>query len=215
VGCTLSGSSSVFIVFLIGESHFGVFNLKSENFLNMFIHCKLMMATKKSQKTSSPIFKVPYRIFLSHSSKDKNFVNLITVMSKLIDIDVYRYDHDIQPGVNIAEKLKQAIKKSDAMIVLLSEESQFSPYVHQEIGMAEISNKPIIPLVQIGLGHDCLAMLQGREHIPFDFNNPIDSLSKLDKHLRILVNKKQSEQYEKVVAILLLLIIIICATSKK
>ena len=174
-----------------------------------------MMATKKSQKTSSPIFKVPYRIFLSHSSKDKNFVNLITVMSKLIDIDVYRYDHDIQPGVNIAEKLKQAIKKSDAMIVLLSEESQFSPYVHQEIGMAEISNKPIIPLVQIGLSQDCLAMLQGREFIPFDFNNPIDSLSKLDKHLRILVNKKQSEQYEKVVAILLLLIIIICATSKK
>ena len=179
----------------------------------MTIHCKLMMATKKSQKASVPSFRTPYRIFLSHSSKDKDFVNLITLMAKLIDIDVYRYDHDVQPGMNVAEKLKQAIRKSDAMIVLLSEASQFSPYVHQEIGMADISNKPIIPLVQTGLGQDSLAMLQGREYIPFDFNNPIESLSKLDAHLRKLVNKKQSENYQKVIAILLLLAAIIYTIS--
>lgn len=173
-----------------------------------------MMQTKKSQKVTGPSFKTPYQIFLSHSSKDKKFVDTITSFAKLIDIKVYRYDHDIQPGVNLSDKLKQAMKKADAFIVLLSEASQFSPYVHQEIGMAEISNKPIIPLVQEGLNQDCLAMLQGKEYIPFDFNNPMDSLSKLNNHLKKLVRKKQSEQYQKITSVILLIILIIYAKSR-
>jgi len=84
------------------------------------------METKKSKNDTISNFNVQYRIFLSHSHKDKDFVDLITIMSKLIDINVYRYDHDIQPGKNIADKLKEAIRKSDAMIVLLSETSQLS-----------------------------------------------------------------------------------------
>jgi len=74
--------------------------------------------------------------------------------------------------------------------------------------MAEISDKPIIPLVQTGIDKDCLAMLQGREYISFDFNNPISSLSKLEKYLKKMANRKKSEQIQKIVAVLLLIIII-------
>ena len=63
-----------------------------------------------------------------------------------------------------------------------------------------------------GLG---LGLLLGREYIPFDFNNPIGSLSKLHRHLRILSNRKQTEYNEKLFLALLLLIGIIYESSKQ
>ncbi|ATZ61637.2 MAG: toll/interleukin-1 receptor domain-containing protein [Methanosarcinales archaeon Met12] len=135
-----------------------------------------------------------YKIFLSHSSVDRDWVEWITVNAKNIGIDVYLYEHDHQPGTLIADKLKRAIRDSDTLVVLLTHNSQFSSYVQQEIGFAEASGKRIIPLVQPGIQEQSLAMLEGREYIPFDFYNPEKALSTLLRYLQQLKKVKENEQ---------------------
>lgn len=115
----------------------------------------------------------------------------------------------------IADKIKQAIKQSDAFVVLLTDNSQYSPYVQQEIGFAEAHQKPIIPLVQPGIKEKCLAMLMGREYIPLNFDNPVESLKSLHTSLKKLKKIKESEDFQKALAILILIIILYLASKEK
>ncbi|MCL0080189.1 toll/interleukin-1 receptor domain-containing protein [Dehalococcoidia bacterium] len=135
-----------------------------------------------------------YKIFLSHSSPDADWVKWIAVNAKDIGVDVYLYEHDVQPGMPIAEKIKQAIGDSDALVVLLTSNSQFSAYVQQEIGFTEASGKPIIPLVQPGIAQQSLAMLEGREYILFDFYDPNNALVTLLTYLQQLKEAKENQR---------------------
>lgn len=135
-----------------------------------------------------------YKVFLSHSSKDSAWVNWITENTRRVGVEVYCYEHDSQPGKLIAEKLKAAIEERDALLVLLTVNSRISAYVQQEIGFAEHAGKLIIPLVQPGVGPESLAMLEGREYIPFDYQNPQQALSKLLPHLQKLKEGKENQQ---------------------
>lgn len=120
-----------------------------------------------------------YKIFLSHSSADKNFAKSIYDNAKNIGFDVYLYEQDLQPGTLVAEKVKRNIQDSDAFVVLITPNSESSAYVQQEIGCAVDADKPVIPLVQPDTQKRSLAMLEGIEYIPLDLNNPNDALSKL------------------------------------
>ncbi|MGH9426947.1 MAG: toll/interleukin-1 receptor domain-containing protein [Terriglobia bacterium] len=125
-----------------------------------------------------------YRVFLSHSSTDARWVKWIAANAQQVGIEVYLYEHDPQPGRLLADKVQAAIQSSDALVVLLTGNSQFSAYVQQEIGAAKALNKPVIPLVQPGINQATLAMLQGVEYIPFDFRNPQAALTTLLQHLQ-------------------------------
>jgi len=127
---------------------------------------------------------MPYTIFLSHSAADAAWVKWIKANAHQVGIEVYLYEHDPQPGRLVADKVQDAIKACDALVVLLTGNSQFSPYVQQEVGAAKALNKRVIPLVQPGIGQSSLAMLQGVEYIPFDFCNPQPALSTLLGHLQ-------------------------------
>jgi len=98
-------------------------------------------------------------------------------------------------------------------MVLLTKNSQFSPYVQQEIGMAKAKNKLIIPLVEPGLSATCLAMLQGTEYISFDRSKPQDSLSRLLAYLNRL--KESREQDNAILFAFGALLTIAILTSKK
>jgi nucleoside 2-deoxyribosyltransferase len=155
-----------------------------------------------------------YKVFLSHSTADRNWVEWIAQNAAELGVEVYLYEHDSQPGVPIAEKIKQAIQSSDALVVLLTGDSQSSSYVHQEIGFAEAKGKTIIPLVQPGVDEQRLSMLVGREYIPFDFHKPQEALSTLMNHLQKLKAAKSSGQ-----AVLLglggLILLALLASDKK
>jgi hypothetical protein len=96
---------------------------------------------------------------LSHSSVDATWVKWIAANAQQVGIQVYLYEHDPRPGRLVANKLQAAIRSSDALVVLLTTKTQFSPYVQQEIGAAKGLNKPVIPLVQPGVSEKSLAML--------------------------------------------------------
>jgi len=134
-----------------------------------------------------------YNVFLSHSGADQGWVQWIANNAHSIDINVYMYEHDIQPGISIAAKVQTAINDCQALVVLLTLNSEYSPYVQQEIGFAQAKGKPIIPLVQPGVSPKCLAMLEGVEYIPFNPENPELALSHLLDYLGTLKEARETD----------------------
>jgi len=116
-------------------------------------------------------------IFFSHGTPNYPIAEYFKNQLEQMDSSVYLFEHDQQPGQDITNKLQKRIDASDILFVLLTKQSQSSSYVQQEIGYAEKAKKPIIPFVEAGTDPHALGMLTGREHIPFDPNNPDRSLS--------------------------------------
>jgi len=135
-----------------------------------------------------------YNIFLSHSEVDQKWVKWIADNARNIDINVYMYEYDIQPGTSIAAKVQSAIENCQALVVLLTPNSEYSPYVQQEIGFAHTKDKPIIPLVQPGVSQRCLAMLTGAEYITFNPNSPESALSQLLGYFKKLKEVRETDQ---------------------
>ena len=122
-------------------------------------------------------------IFFSHGSTDYPFGELFKNQLEQMDSRVYLYEHDQQPGQDVVSKIQKRIEDSDITFVLLTKQSQSSSWVHQEIGYAEGINKPVIPFVESGTDPNTLAMLAGKEYIPFDSNNPYQSLSQAQAYV--------------------------------
>jgi len=135
-----------------------------------------------------------YNIFFSHSGADKDWARWIAEAAKGVDIGVYLFEHDPQPGTQIAQKIKNAIQSSDALVVFLTAHGQSSAYVQQEIGFAEAHVKLIIPIVCVGTKRPSLAMLEGREYLLLDPANPQSALGTLVAWLQRLKAKKEATQ---------------------
>lgn len=114
-----------------------------------------------------------YQVFISHSSQDAHLLQAIRgVCASVPDLQLYHHERDVQPGTPIADKLKAQIRASNLFVVLLTRNAEASPYVQQEIGFAEAQGKPIVPIVERGVEASSLAMLEGREYVSLDPNNP-------------------------------------------
>lgn len=135
-----------------------------------------------------------YSIFFSHSGADKRWAVWIAEAAKKGGMEVYLFEHDPRPGVEIAQKIKAAILNSDALVVLLTPRGHSSAYVQQEIGYAEAQSKLIIPLVWSNVQKPALAMLEGREYVALDPASPQVALSTLLRYLQQLKAKKEASQ---------------------
>ena len=77
-------------------------------------------------------------VFLSHSTADLDHVILVSRQIEALGIDVYLAEHDPKPGTSIAQKVDEALKRSGAVVVLITTTSVNSAYVQQEIGLASL-----------------------------------------------------------------------------
>src|SRR2546422_972197 len=111
-------------------------------------------------------------VFFSHNVQDKGLVDSLNAEAEQGDINIYTSDGDVQAGEYVDKKIRERISASDALVVLLTARGVASPYVQQEIGVALALGKPVVPLVERGVEIHRLAMLQGREVIFFERENP-------------------------------------------
>lgn len=155
-----------------------------------------------------------YRIFFSHSAADHQWVEWLGANAGSIGIVAYLYGNDPQPGLYISDKVKAQIADSDALVVLLTLNSQYSPYVQQEIGVAEGRAKLVIPLVQPGVDQRSLAMLAGREYICFDFLKPQTALQTFLNWLNCLSAQKSQMEANRNVALFALAGLLLVALSQ-
>lgn len=91
------------------------------------------------------------QVFLSYSHKDSKLAKQIAKGLVEFGLDIWNSEAEIFPGDNWAEKVSDALKDSDAMVVLITPESLKSRTVQREIeyalGNSSYSNRLIPVLV--------------------------------------------------------------------
>lgn len=78
-------------------------------------------------------------VFLSHSSKDKDFVRQLAGDLTKNNIDIWLDEQMIKVGDSIAEKISQGLAESDYFLVALSNNSVQSEWVKKELNHALVS----------------------------------------------------------------------------
>jgi hypothetical protein len=132
-------------------------------------------------------------VFISHSSSDRIWVEWIASQARALGVQPYLAEHDAHPGGRLADKIEAAVRRSDALIVLLTKSAIDSRYVQQEIGYAKALGKVVVPLVHPDVASQSLAMLDGIEYIPFDFATPPSGSSDLIGALEGIRQRAQAQ----------------------
>ncbi|MCX8058639.1 MAG: toll/interleukin-1 receptor domain-containing protein, partial [Spirochaetes bacterium] len=92
------------------------------------------------------------KVFISHSSKDHEFVNELVKKLRKDNIDLFVDDLDIKVGDHIKEKIDQGLEECDFFMVILSKNSLQSKWVEEEIDIATLKklsgkNIKILPVI--------------------------------------------------------------------
>jgi hypothetical protein len=88
----------------------------------------------------------PIKIFLSHSSKEKELAGEVKEELEDYGFEVFLAHSDILGGENWSSTLVREIKECDLFLVQLSKEFHRAEYTDQEVGIAYSLKKPIVPL---------------------------------------------------------------------
>lgn len=84
------------------------------------------------------------KIFLSHSSKEKDVAESLCGWLEEREITCFLAPRDIPAGTEYAEQIVNGIDTSDAMVLLLSENANKSPHVLREVERAVSKGIPIL-----------------------------------------------------------------------
>lgn len=94
------------------------------------------------------------KVFLSYSHKDIEIAKKIAKELSEFDLDVWNAETEIMPGDNWAEKVSNALKESDAMVVLITPDSLESRTVQREIEYALGNNSYNNRLIPVLVGSE-------------------------------------------------------------
>lgn len=131
----------------------------------------------------------PVEVFVSHATRDIRHVEMVRSQAEALGISVYLAEHDVQPGSVLADKIEAAIRRCQAVIVLITTASVTSTIVQQEIGFARAHGKPLIPMVEKGIDIRQLGLLAGYEYLDLDLDleHQAETLAKMTTALQRLV----------------------------
>lgn len=146
-------------------------------------------------------------VFLSHSVMDVKILEEISEEFKNKGLDLYIAEQHIQPGSNLLNKIKNAIKKCDIFVVLISKNGSRSQWVQSEIGIAIAADKLIVPIIEKGVGIP--PQLLGMEFISFNPKEPEGALDSLKTFLSESKASKESEEWLQLLDLILVLVVVI------
>jgi hypothetical protein len=89
-------------------------------------------------------------VFISYAHSDVDEVRPLVRALKELNVAGWFDAADISAGESIASAVRSAMKRSSALIVLLSPRALHSEWVQFEIGAAEALDKKIIPIIISG-----------------------------------------------------------------
>lgn len=141
-----------------------------------------------------------FRIFLSHSAstEDREAVQALRTVLRRRKFDVYMAEFDVQPGKRILDKVEKNLKTCQAVVAVITPNSSRSQWVMFELGMANLSRIPVIPLVQ--LGSDVPKPLAGIEYVAFEREDPKISFDVVVRHVSTLRDQWETLQGYKELA---------------
>lgn len=109
-----------------------------------------------------------YDLFISYSSRDQEKANKINEEAKKVGLKPFLAPKNIKGGEIGIEKIKDAIRNSAEVVVLVSKNSLASGWVFAEWGAAWILNKHITPLLYRCDADDIPDLLKQPQHMDLD-----------------------------------------------
>lgn len=101
----------------------------------------------------------PYRVFISYTREDRALAKIMADTLQSVGL-IPLWDQDIRPGVRFSDAIKNTIATAHLFMPLITERSQFRPWVHQETGYAIGINVPVVPIAQKTLPGEMIAELE-------------------------------------------------------
>lgn len=137
-------------------------------------------------------------VFLSHSSKDKQFARRLGNDLRRYGVKVWIDEAEINIGDSLIEKISEGLEVSDYLIAIWSKNSINSEWVKREIDIAlnkEIKNKKVVVLPCLLDDSELAPFLKGKMHADFrDMSRYVDARKKLVRALG-LKEKKAKELF--------------------
>jgi len=141
-----------------------------------------------------------YKVFISHSTRDQGLVISLANLLTKFGVKTFVAEWYLTPGERLDKKVFEQIERADCVVALLTRNGIRSNWVHQEIGYSLKHNKPLVPIVEMGIDPKDLAALQGREYIEYNPSQPQKALIRLSTYVKAL--KLRKEEQEKALLVL-------------
>ena len=76
------------------------------------------------------------KVYISHAHTDDSFVSKVEAGLEKVGLEVWNANREVLPGDNWVDKIAQALKESEAMVVLVTPDALRSNWVRWEIEYA-------------------------------------------------------------------------------
>lgn len=132
-------------------------------------------------------------VFLSYAEEDADFAHRI--FDILDSLYLYPYAYSLLPdyGGVVEENIKLEISNCDIVLCLLTENGIRSPWVNQEIGMAFMAGKRIIPVIEEGFKRE--GIIEFRSSINYNPNDLDETIYSILYALRLKYNPQKIRLY--------------------
>ncbi len=128
-----------------------------------------------------------FLVFLSHSAKDKEYLEVVRGAVRGSGAHLYVAEENITPGARLSKKIRSKIDDCNVFLLLLTENSASSSFVNQEIGYALGLDKFVLPVV---IGERCPHNLCADiEYIRIDMVDPGPSI----RAIRSVIKQRKAE----------------------
>ncbi len=124
-----------------------------------------------------------YKVFLSHSKHDSWICERIGELIRGVGAETHYDAFDFEIGRDIGAEVKQGIRNSDELLILLSPASIESDWVRHEAGIADAYDLPItVVLLHVTLEDRPAPLAQLRAIEINDLQKYMDSLNRKTEH---------------------------------
>ena len=168
-------------------------SLLQQNLTEIFLNKNIIPVDKvdRSLKQSFTESLPKFKIFISHSSKDKQFVKkLIYELSDKIDTKFWIDEKDIFVGDDIQKSITDNLKQSDYLFLIISDDSINSSWVNFEVSQ----------FMGFSNGNNIIPIVISKEK---KFSDPIDNLIRRLKYLDFSDDKNWKKNIDEIMSKLL------------
>lgn len=92
-----------------------------------------------------------FNVFISHSSQDREWVSEFASSLRAAGVDAWFDESQLTPGDRIGERIEEALRQSQTLILITSPQTLRSPWTFFELGAAVADGKRIIPVLTGGV----------------------------------------------------------------
>jgi hypothetical protein len=122
------------------------------------------------------------RVFISYSGKDHRLLHLMVQALVEVGLTPVVAAQERTPGARLDAKVVGLIRKSDAVVAILTTRAAKAQWVQQELGTARAQRKLIVPLRTRNVRP--MAMLEGYEYTTFTLGDPMPAFGMAAGYLR-------------------------------